>query len=86
MATPKTKISASELEDLSYIYIDECLNYLKMDVLALEELTIKMSKTFFNKYKIHLHNYITASQCAYDIWKNSMKDEVEGVFQTEIKI
>jgi hypothetical protein len=26
MATPKTKISASELEDLSYIYIDECLN------------------------------------------------------------
>jgi hypothetical protein len=26
MATPKTKISASELEELSYIYIDECLN------------------------------------------------------------
>jgi hypothetical protein len=25
MATPKTKISASELEELSYIYIDECL-------------------------------------------------------------
>ena len=46
-----------------------------MDILSLEELSTVLSRIFFNKYKIHLHKYITASQIAYDVWKNSNKEE-----------
>jgi hypothetical protein len=61
-------------------YKDECLEYLKLDVLALEELSKIMSLTFFNKYKVHLHKYITASQLAYNVWRHSNKDCDYNIF------
>jgi len=47
----------------------EILEYLKFDILSLEELSAKMSKTFYDKYQIHLHQYITASHLTYSLFR-----------------
>jgi len=66
---------------------NEILSYLKMDILSLEELSQKISGTYYDKYKMHLHQYITASHSTYALFRLRkthplylIKDEVKYKF------
>ena len=55
---------------------NECIEYLKMDVLALEELYVKVANTFYEKFQINLTNYMTTSHLSYSIWSSTLKENV----------
>ena len=55
---------------------NECVEYLKMDVLALEELYVKVANTFYEKFQINLTNYMTTSHLSYSIWSSTLKENV----------
>jgi hypothetical protein len=58
-------------------YKETVLPYLKLDVLALEELFIKFNDLMFEKFKLNITKYLTISSMGYEIWSMLLKEIVE---------
>lgn len=71
IANSKTEFDHTKVNSFEDVetHKEEILEYLKFDILSLEELSMKMSKTFYDKYQIHLHSYITASHLTYSLFR-----------------
>lgn len=54
---------------------NDCLMYLKADVLGLMELYNKQNQYYNEKYGIVLTDYITTSQATYDYWRTKLNDK-----------
>jgi hypothetical protein len=54
-------------------YKYECVEYLKLDVLSLGELFEKTYDTFYDKFKVHLTDYMTTSHLTYCLWTSSIQ-------------
>jgi hypothetical protein len=61
---------------------DECLKYLKSDVLGLRELYNKMNTSVYEKYKVNLSSYLSTSHMTYSIWKTRTKKVEDIVLPT----
>jgi uncharacterized protein YprB with RNaseH-like and TPR domain len=48
---------------------DDCLLYLKSDVMGLKEIYDKMNTTVFEKYQVNLTSYISTSSLTFNLWK-----------------
>jgi hypothetical protein len=51
--------------------------YLKADVLGLQEVFEKFNSVIYDEYGINATNYITISHMSYDIWSSQLKHKVE---------
>lgn len=56
---------------------DDVVPYLKLDVLALEELFRKFNNMLYVKTKTNITSYVTISNQAYAIWTNTLKNDIE---------
>jgi hypothetical protein len=93
MATPKTKISASELEELSYIYIDECLNNKRENPTASGKVVLIKDRhiptiDYFLRIWIPKKHKHTICRSTYYAWLNGSNEEksstiknIEGLFK-----
>ena len=61
-------------EETSQERKNQCLMYLKSDVLGLMELYNKQNQYYNEKYGIVLTDYITTSQATYDYWRTKLND------------
>ena len=94
MATPKTKISASELEELSYIYIDECLNNKRENPTASGKVVLIKDRhiptiDYFLRIWIPKKHKHTICRTTYYNWLNGSNEEklntiknIEGMFRS----
>ena len=57
---------------------DDCIKYLKSDVLGLKELYEKLNNSIFEKYKINITNYISTSSLTFNLWKEHYMTEQES--------
>lgn len=93
MATPKTKISASELEELSYIYIDECLNNKRENPTASGKVVLIKDRhiptiDYFLRIWIVKKGKPTICRSTYYAWLNGSNEEksstiknIEAIFK-----
>jgi hypothetical protein len=56
---------------------NKVLEYLKCDVIGLQELYEKVNSPIYDKYSVNLCEFMTTSSCAFKIWRDVfLKDEV----------
>lgn len=53
------------------------LPYLKLDVLALEELLISFNDMMYEKFQVNITKFVTASNMAYELWASMLKNIIE---------
>ena len=55
---------------------NECVEYLKLDVLSLDELTVKSYETIYEKFRVHIFDYLTTSHMTYSLWTSGLKENI----------
>lgn len=56
---------------------EEVLPYLKLDVLALDELIRAFNDMFYGKFQVNIKKFITCSSNGYSLWASMLNDLVE---------
>ena len=64
-------------------YKEVILEYLKFDILSLEELMLKVSDEFYIKYQVYLTDYFTVSHLSYSLWKNTFSNLNNNIYLTK---
>ena len=59
-------------EGMSQDLRDDCLKYLKGDVMGLKELYEKLNKEIFDKFGYNLTSYISTSSLSFNLWKENI--------------
>ena len=54
---------------------EDCLKYLKSDVLGLKELYDKLNTTVFDEDKVNISSYISTSSLTFNLWKKSIREK-----------
>ena len=57
---------------------DDCIKYLKSDVLGLKELYEKLNNSIYEKYKVNVTKYISTSSLTFNLWKEHYMSEQES--------
>jgi len=93
MATPKTQISPNEIEELSYIYISDCMNFKREQATASGKLVQIIDRQiptidYFLRIWIPIQRKPTICRTTYYNWLNGNDEEklntiknIEGVFK-----
>jgi hypothetical protein len=94
MATPKTMITPTELEELAWIYVQECINNKKEVSTASGKIVLINDRhiptiSYFLKIWIPIHGQPTISRSTYYDWLNSDNTNksdkikrIEGLFDS----
>jgi hypothetical protein len=59
-------------EKMSQEHQEDCIQYLRGDVLGLKELTERLNKECFENFSVNLYKYLSTSQLTYSIWVNRL--------------
>lgn len=63
---------ASRWEDMKENLREDCLLYLRSDVMGLKELFDKLNTTIFNEHKVNITSYISTSSLSFNLWKRTI--------------
>ena len=66
---------ASRWEDMTMPLKENCLLYLKSDVLGLREIYNKINTTIYDEYKVNLSSYISTSSLTFNMWKKAIRNK-----------
>ncbi|MDR3594722.1 DNA polymerase [Clostridium sp.] len=75
----KTSFDHSLMKDWEDVetYMNKVVPYLKLDVLALNELFIKLNDMMYEKFQINITKFMTLGSMGFEIWSSTLKDIIE---------
>ena len=84
---------ASRWEDMKENLREDCIKYLRSDVVGLRELFDKLNNSVFKEYKVNITSYISTSSLSFNLWKRTLKGfdirlpnlEQEGCFRQSVR-
>ena len=62
----------NDWDKMSREHQDDCIQYLRGDVVGLKELSERLNKECFEKFGVNLYKYLSTSQLTYSIWVNRL--------------
>ena len=71
-------VLGNDWDKMSKEHQDDCIQYLRGDVLGLKELTERLNKECFEQFNVNLYKYLSTSQLTYSIWINRLYTQAKN--------